>query len=161
MQRPEIAKDSLPVSGLRWTIVLIFTLFGTAKFAAYEASGEAMIAGKHPLFSWMYPLLGERGASGVIGTVELTTGALIAFGAASSRASVVGGAMGVFTFGVTLSFSFGAPSFWEEGYGVPFLGSTGQFLMKDAVLLAACLAITAEGLKRMRLDRHPSESGRA
>lgn len=146
----QLSGDSVVVAGLRWTIVLIFLLFGTAKFAAYEAAGVAVIAGHHPLFGWMYPLLGERSASNVIGTVELITGAIIALGAVSARASVLGGAMGIITFSLTLSFSFGAPAFWQAGYGAPFLGSTGQFLIKDAVLLAACLAVAADGLKRMQ-----------
>lgn len=146
-----VPTDAVIVAGLRWSIVLIFALFGTAKFAAYEAEGVAKIASHYPLFSWMYPLWGERGASNVIGTIELLTGAIIAIGAMSPRASFVGGAMGVFTFCVTLSFSLGAPAFWQSGYGAPFLGSTGQFLMKDAVLLAACFALAANGLRRMRI----------
>lgn len=58
--------------------------------------------------------------------------------------------MGVFTFCVTLSFALGAPAFWQAGYGLPFLGSTGQFLMKDAVLLTACYALAVNGLKRLQ-----------
>ena len=145
--------NSFVIACQRWTLVLIFALFGVAKFAQYEAEGVAGIASQHPLFAWMYPLWGNSGASAVIGCIELITGALIAAGAISARASVVGGAMGVFTFCVTLSFAIAAPTFWQEGYGMPFLGSSGQFLLKDAVLLAACLAITIDGymtLQKMR-----------
>ena len=149
MHARRTTKDDPVIAGLRWSVVLIFALFGTAKFAAYEAQGVAMLAGKHPLFSWMYPLLGERGASNVIGSVELATGALIALGAWLPRVGLVGGFMGVITFCTTLSFSLGAPAFWQKGYGAPFLGSTGQFLVKDAVLLAACVAIAAVGRERM------------
>lgn len=145
-----ILGDTVVDAALRWTLVLIFALFGAAKFAAYEAAGVAMLAGKHPLFSWMYPLLGERGASGAIGVIELLTGTVIALGAWSARASVVGGAMGLVTFCLTLSFAFGAPQFWQDGYGPPFLGSTGQFLIKDAVLLAACFAIAMRGWNRLQ-----------
>lgn len=140
-----VMHEQVVMAGLRWSMVLIFGLFGTAKFAAYEAQGVAMLAAKHPLFSWMYPLLGDRGASNVIGSVELAIGAMIALGAWSARASLVGGVMGVITFCATLSFSLSVPAFWQSGYGAPFLGSTGQFLIKDAVLLAACLAIAATG----------------
>jgi reactive chlorine resistance protein C len=153
MQMSHLVNERAVVAGLRWSLVLIFALFGTAKFAAYEAQGVAMLAERHPLFSWMYPLLGERGASDVIGSVELATGALIALGAWSTRAGVAGGIMGVITFCTTLSFSLSAPAFWQSGYGAPFLGSTGQFLIKDAVLLAACLAIAAAGKKRAVLAR--------
>ena len=63
---------------------------------------------------------------------------------------VLGGAMGVITFCITLSFSLGAPDVWQTGYGAPFLGTTGQFLVKDAVLLAACFAIAADAKTRLR-----------
>lgn len=146
-------KDAHVTAALRWSIVIIFALFGIAKFVAYEAEGVARIARDYPLFSWMYPIWGERGASNVIGTIELLTGATIALGAISPLAGLVGGAMGAFTFCVTLSFALGAPAFWQAGYGAPFLGSTGQFLIKDAVLLAACFALAVEGLRRMQQTR--------
>jgi reactive chlorine resistance protein C len=152
MQMGQLVSERAAIVSLRWSMVLIFALFGTAKFAAYEAQGVAMLAGKHPLFSWMYPLLGERGASNVIGTVELATGALIALGAWSARAGLAGGVMGVITFSTTLSFSLSAPAFWQSGYGAPFLGSTGQFLSKDVVLLAASFAIAAAGRQQMAMS---------
>lgn len=147
------------VAGLRWTLVLIFALFGTAKFAAYEAQGVATLAASYPLFGWMYPLLGERGASNVIGTIELAAGTMIAAGAWSPRAGLVGGLMGVATFCITLSFAISAPAFWESGYGAPFLGRTGQFLTKDAVLLAACAAIAVDGLRRTQRAGGSSNTG--
>ncbi|MDV5825698.1 YkgB family protein [Sphingobium naphthae] len=150
MKTSYVPNDATTIAALRWSIVIVFALFGIAKFAAYEAEGVAKIASHYPLFSWMYPIWGERGASNVIGTIELLTGAMIALGARYPLASLAGGAMGVFTFCVTLSFSLDAPAFWQVGYGAPFLGSTGQFLMKDAVLLAACYALAVNGQRRMR-----------
>lgn len=137
--------DKLPpqtfaIGALRWSLLFIFALFGVAKFAAYEAQGVAGIAMHYPLFSWMYPLIGVQGTSNIIGTIELATGVLIALGAWSHRAGLIGGLMGMATFVITLSFSFGVP-LWEDGYGFPFMGSTAQFLFKDAVLLAGCLAL--------------------
>lgn len=146
--------DKLPpqtfaIGALRWSLLFIFVLFGVAKFAAYEAEGVAGIAMHYPLFSWMYPLIGVQGTSNVIGTIELATGALISLGAWSHRAGLLGGLMGMATFLVTLSFSFGVP-LWEEGYGFPFMGSTAQFLFKDAVLLAGCLALTLHAGNALR-----------
>lgn len=128
------------IQALRWSIVFIFTLFGIAKFAAYEAEGVARIAEHYWLFSWMYPLWGVQGASNAIGVLELSAGALIAAGAWSHRAGLIGGAMGIATFLVTLSFSIGT-NLWQKGYGFPFMGSLAQFLFKDVVLLAACFAL--------------------
>lgn len=130
----------LAIAALRWSLVFIFAFFGVAKFAAYEAEGVARTAMHYPLFAWMYPLIGVQGTSNVIGAIELLAGALIALGAWSHRAGVLGSLMGICTFLITLSFSFGA-SLWEEGYGFPFMGATAQFLFKDAVLLAACLTL--------------------
>lgn len=136
----KLPSQLLAIAALRWSIVFVFAFFGVAKFALYEAEGVARIAMHYPLFSWMYPLIGVQGTSNVIGSIELLTGALIALGAWSHRAGLLGGLMGVCTFLVTLSFSFGVP-LWEEGYGFPFMGSVAQFLFKDAVLLAGCLAV--------------------
>lgn len=144
-----IPGDDTVVAALRWSIVIIFALFGIAKFAAYEAEGVAPIGQNYPLFFWLYPLFGVQGASNVIGTIELATGAIIAIGARVPLASLIGGLMGMFTFLVTLSFSFGVPQLWEPGYGFPFMGSTAQFLFKDVVLLAACFAIAVAGAKRV------------
>ena len=130
----------LAMAALRWSLVFVFAFFGVAKFAAYEAEGVARTAMLYPLFAWMYPLIGVQGTSNVIGTIELLAGALIALGAWSHRAGLLGSLMGICTFLITLSFSFGA-SLWEEGSGFPFMGPTAQFLFKDAVLLAACLAL--------------------
>lgn len=134
---------------LRWSLVVIFAFFGTAKFAAYEAVGVATIARDYWLFFWLYPLGGEQFASNVIGTLELTTGLLLALGSRYNLASLAGGAMGICTFLVTLSFLLIAPTTFEEGYGFPFLGSSGQFLIKDLVLLGACFNLVLIATRRV------------
>ncbi|SNS42490.1 DUF417 family protein [Sphingopyxis indica] len=143
--------QTFSIGALRWSLVFIFAMFGIAKFASYEAEGVAGIAMHYPLFAWMYPLIGVQGTSNVIGTVELATGALIALGAWSHRAGLLGGLMGMATFLVTLSFSFGVP-LWQDGFGFPFMGSTAQFLFKDAVLLAACLALALHAGHALRTN---------
>lgn len=143
-----LSASRIDVHLMRIAIVFIFLMFGMAKFALYEAEGVARTAEHYWLFAWMYPIWGVQGASNAIGTVELTTGALIALGAVSPRAGLVGGLMGMATFLVTLSFSFGA-DLWEEGYGFPFMGRSAQFLFKDAGLFALCLALTLDGVRRL------------
>ena len=145
-------RDRLGDGALRWSLVVIFFLFGTAKFAAYEAEGVAHIAEHYWLFFWLYPLGGVRFASAVIGVLELSTGVMLALGTRFRVASVIGAAMGICTFLVTLSFMIGNPRAFEEGYGFPFLGSSGQFLMKDLVLLAACFALLLSSLHRLRFS---------
>lgn len=135
---------------LRWSLVVIFAFFGTAKFAAYEAEGVARIAQDYWLFFWLYPLGSVQFASNAIGTLELSTGLLLALGSRYNLASLVGAAMGICTFLVTLSFLLIAPTTFEEGYGFPFLGSSGQFLLKDLVLLAACVSLALAAFERIR-----------
>ena len=65
---------------LRWSLVVIFFLVGTAKFAAYEAEGVKGIAEHYWLFFWLYPLGGVRFASGFIGVLELSTGFILDLG---------------------------------------------------------------------------------
>ena len=145
-------RDRLGDEALRWSLVVIFFLFGTAKFAAYEAEGVAHIAEHYWLFFWLYPLGGVRFASAVIGVLELSTGVMLALGSRFRVASVIGAAMGICTFLVTLSFMIGNPRAFEEGYGFPFLGSSGQFLTKDLVLLAACFALLLSSLHGLQLS---------
>ena len=143
--------DRLGEEALRWSLVVIFLFFGIAKFAAYEAEGVAGLAEHYWLFGWLYPLGGPRFASDVIGTLELSTAMALALGSRFAKASLVGGAMGMATFLVTLSFMIGAPKLFEEGYGFPFIGSTAQFLLKYLGLLAACLNIVL--FARRRIER--------
>lgn len=142
-----VPSDAATTAVLRWSLVAIFFFFGIAKFAAYEAEGVAQIASSYPLFGWMYPLWGPRVASDVIGTIELATCAALALGAFFPRISLIGGLMGMCTFLITLSFLIGAP-IWQTGYGAPFIGSLGQFLLKDAGLFAGCFAIAVASARR-------------
>ena len=82
-----LSASRIDIHVMRAAIVFIFLMFGIAKFALYEAEGVARTAEHHWLFAWMYPLWGAQGASIAIGTLELTTGAVIALGAVSPRAA--------------------------------------------------------------------------
>ena len=148
----------LGVEALRWSLVVIFVFFGIAKFTAYEAEGVAHLAEHYWLFAWLYPLGGPRFASGVIGVIELSTAMLFVLGARFTWALLIAAAMGVCTFLVTLSFMIVAPDAWQQGYGFPFMGSSGQFLMKDVVLLAACFNLLQ--VARSRLAESGDARGR-
>jgi reactive chlorine resistance protein C len=145
--------DAASNAALRWSVVLVFALFGTAKFALYEAEGVAQIAQHYWLFGWLYPIGGVQFASRVIGSIELATGVLLALGAWYRWPALLGAVMGMCTFIVTLSFMIGAPQAFEAGYGFPFLGATGQFLMKDIVLLAACFALARDAWRGLNPRR--------
>ncbi len=141
--------DTLAINVLRWTSVLLFGAFGIHKFLAYEAELIEPMAASHPLLAWLYPTFGIQGASIAIGSVELTTGLLLALGAWSRRASMAGALLAMGTFATTMSIMLtNAPLAFQDGYGPPWLSFEGQFLSKDMVLFAVALAIFLDAYAR-------------
>lgn len=130
---------------------MIFFWFGLQKFTAYEAMGIAPLVSNSPLTSWLN-VLGTQGASMAIGVSELAFGLLLAigFGRPGSLAAI-GGALGsCVTFLTTLSFMATTPGVWAPS-GPPLLsGTTGVFLVKDIVLLAASLVLLSQSVARRR-----------
>jgi len=136
---------------LRLSLVVIFFWFGLQKFTAYEAMGIAPLVSNSPLTSWLN-LLGTQGASMVIGTSELAFGLLLAIGFHRPESlAAIGGALGsCVTFLTTLSFMATTPGVWAPS-GPPLLsGTTGVFLIKDIVLLAASLVLLSQSVALRR-----------
>lgn len=125
---------------LHIAMALVFFGFGIAKFASYEQQAVAALVEKHPILSIGTSWLGNSGFSLLLGVVELATGCLLLLGLRSHMLGFWGGALGVLTFVVTLTI-FPFVPFFEPAAGRLFLSATGQFLMKDLGLLAACAAI--------------------
>ncbi|MCW8087590.1 DUF417 family protein [Sabulicella glaciei] len=138
---------------LRLTMVLIFLSFGMQKFTAYEAAAIEPFLVHFPLLRWLHDLLGRQGASNLIGSVELLAGLGLAVGffARGSLPSLLGAAISVVTYLVTLSFLLTTPGVivWQEGLPLssPY---PGQFLMKDMVLLAASVFLLGQALSARR-----------
>lgn len=128
---------------LRWALVLIFLWFGGMKFTSYEANGIAPLIAHSPVMSWMATSFGIRGASDVIGVLELSTAATLIAGAFVPIASALGAAMSTVTYLITLTFFLSTPGVAEPmAGGFPALSApVGQFLLKDVVLLAASLTL--------------------
>ncbi len=135
------ALEAIGSQVLRYGLVLVFVLFGTAKFTAAEAAAIRPLVSNSPLMGWLYAVLGERGAAAAIGTVELVTAALIALRPLSVRASAIGSALAVGTFLTTLSFLFTTPGALSAAH--PAHG----FLLKDVALLGAAIALGTEALR--------------
>ena len=128
---------------LRWSLVVIFLWFGCMKFTSYEAHGIAPLIANSPIMSWLHPLLGIEGASRAIGVLELSTAVVLAIGAFVPVASALGAAMSIATYTITLTFFISTPGVFEPSLGgFPAIsGGTGQFLLKDLVLLAASVTL--------------------
>ncbi len=125
---------------LRVGLVVLLGMWGAFKFTAFEAEGIRPLVEHSPLLSWLYPLLGVRGTSGLIGAVEITAAVLIATRRWTPRLSAVGSLIAAGTFVVTLSFLVTTPGALAPD------SAFGGFLMKDIMLLGAALFTAAEAL---------------
>jgi uncharacterized membrane protein YkgB len=125
---------------LRYGLVALLLMWGGFKFFAFEAEGIRVLVSHSPLLSWLYPVFGVRGASALIGVVEVIAAILIALRAWKPRLSALGSLIASLTFLTTLSFLVTTPGIMSPEN--PF----GGFLMKDVILLGAALATAAEAI---------------
>jgi uncharacterized membrane protein YkgB len=132
---------------LRYGLMALLLLWGGFKFAAFEADGIRPLIEHSPLLSWLYPLLGIRGASALIGVVEISAALLMGLRRWRPDLSAVGSLLASCTFVVTLSFLVTTPGVLAPTN--PF----GGFLMKDIILLGAALYTAAEALDAARVKR--------
>jgi len=137
---------------LRWALVIVFLWFGGMKFTAYEAQGIAQFIEHSPLMGWLHSLFGVQGASQFIGTLELATAAALILGAFKPIFSVLGAAMSAATYAITLTFFLSTPGVAEPtAGGFPAISAMpGQFLLKDAVLLAASLVLLSAAVRQKK-----------
>jgi reactive chlorine resistance protein C len=135
------------VAFLRWSLVAIFIWFGIQKFTPYAAEAIEPLIANSPFVSWL-GVFGVRGEARIIGTIELTTAAILIIGAVVPIASAVGAAMACVTFLLTTSFIFTTPGITQKSTtGFPIISTLlGQFLIKDIVLLAASLTLLLASL---------------
>ncbi len=136
--------EELGIAVLRYGVVFLLVVIGTAKYFAFEAEGIKPLVEHSPFLSWMLGTFGVQGASSVIGTLEILTGLAIASRRISPRLSALGSAAGVITFLTTLSFLFSTPG------ALSLKHPAGAFLMKDVVLLGACILTAAEAFRAAR-----------
>lgn len=136
-QPKEFAVDNTAL--LQWSLFVVFLWFGGMKFTDYEAQGIAPFIANSPVMNWLHSLFGVRGASSVIGAIELATAAALATGAFNRFALVLGALMSCATYAITLTFFLSTPGVAEPSAGgFPAISAPiGQFLLKDIVLLAA------------------------
>jgi len=131
----------------KYSIVLILLWIGAMKFSAYEAGAIEGLVASSPLTSWLYNILSLQGTANLIGSIEITTALLIVFGHINRNIAIAGSLLAVAIFSTTLSYLLTAPG-WEASLGgFPALSVLpGQFLLKDAVLLAVSISLLADTL---------------
>ena len=154
-----VASESTPTTAQRVTslgdkavllsTVLVLAWIGAMKFTAYEAGAIEGLVASSPLVSWLYAVFSQQGASNLIGSIEIATAITLLVGMRYRLAAILGALAAVATFAITLSFLFTAPG-WEASLGgFPALSVVpGQFLLKDAVLLAVAINLLGKALSR-------------
>ena len=136
---------------IRYGLVVILLWVGALKFTAYEAEAVQGLIANSPLFSWLYSVTSVRGASMLIGIVEITLGVLIATRPVAPKISAIGSIGAIIMFLLTLTFVLTTPGVWQAGYGFPFPSPMpGQFLAKDIMLLGAAIWTAGEALRAAR-----------
>lgn len=116
-------------------IILVLAWIGAMKFTGPEAEGVWPLLTSSPLFDWWITDFGKQMASNIIGIIELATVVLLTGYWWNRRAYEFGLLLAGGTFVITLSFLVTFSASWSPGF--PYLSSTGHFLLKDALLLAA------------------------
>lgn len=141
-------RDRRDLALLRWTLVIIFLWFGAMKFTAYEADAIAPLIGHSPIMGWL-SIFGMLGQSYLIGVIELSTAFVLILGAFRPVFSALGALMSAGTYLITLTFFVTTPGVGEPtAGGFPALSAMpGQFLLKDAVLLAASLVLLRASIR--------------
>lgn len=138
----------------RWGVALVLLWIGGMKFTAIEAEAIRPLIETSPLMGWLYALFDVQQASNLIGAIEIATAAALVALPRAPRIGALGLALAALTFAATLSFLLTLPG-WQDGYAAPAIGGTGQFLVKDLLLLLVCAVSWAEEV-RPALRRRPS-----
>lgn len=140
---------------LLWSLVVVFLWFGAMKFTNYEAQGIAPFIAHSPIMSWLHSAFGVRGASMVIGVMELATAGALVAGVFNRAAFTLGAAMSCATYAITLTFFLSTPGVAEPtAGGFPAISAPiGQFLLKDLVLLAASIVLLRTALASWKTAR--------
>jgi uncharacterized membrane protein YkgB len=136
---------------LRYGLVLVIGWIGLLKFTSYEAAGIQPLVANSPFMGWLYEIFPVTTFSAMLGVVEVATAVLIAVKPWWPKLSAAGSAMAIGLFAATISFLFTTPGVGEEAAGgFPLLSMTGQFLIKDVVLLGAAVWTLADALRAAR-----------
>ncbi len=147
------SKGDLEAAGglfIRYSLVAVLLWIGALKLTEYESVGVYNHASHSPLLAWGYHLVNVRVFSVILGAFEWTFAILIAIRPISPRLSALGSFGSIGMFLITLTFLLTTPGAWQMNYGFPFLSLTGQFLLKDLVLLGAAIWTAGESLQAAR-----------
>jgi uncharacterized membrane protein YkgB len=135
----------------RYGLVIVIAWFGVMKFTNYEAQGIQPLVAESPFMSWLYDIFSVYTFSVLLGVFEVAAAILIAVKPLWPTVSVLGSALAILLFAVTISFLFTTPGVFEESVGgFPLLSMTGGFLIKDVALLGISAWTLSDALRATR-----------
>lgn len=127
----------LDIHALRFTLVIIFAIFGGSKFFEFEVRGLVPLISITYL-NFLYELFGHHVTSYILGVVELTACIGLFLGAFWARAGVIGSVCAILTGLGTLSLM---P---QSGFSL--------FILKDLLLVAGGMVIFRHDFLRARVS---------
>ncbi|WP_028773635.1 DUF417 family protein [Shewanella waksmanii] len=147
------ANDTLQQWALRlnWLgVVLVLTWIGGMKFTQIEADGIEGLMRTSVLFSWIYDYFSVLHGSYFIGVIELIAVVALMMARISTPIYYLGLLMAALTFIATQTFIISLPAYSTDS-GFWMLTSSGQFIVKDLVLLASCVVLFVHHNNRQKV----------
>lgn len=152
------AVDALAHIVARYGLAVVIGWIGIFKFCSYEALNIQPLVANSPFMGWVYNLFSVETFSSILGIVEIATAVLLVVKPWYPRVSLVGSVVAILLFISTLSFVITTPGVSEASAGgFPFLSMTGQFLIKDIVLLGVSILTLADAMKAIAHRAEPAQ----
>ncbi|MGY4646313.1 YkgB family protein [Mycobacterium sp. URHB0021] len=132
----------------RYGLAIVIGWIGIFKFYPYEAHNIQPLVSNSPFMGWLYSLFSVETFSLMLGIVEVITALLLVIKPWYPAVSLLGSVMAILVFVCTLTFVITTPGVGEASAGgFPLLSMTGQFLIKDIVLLGVSILTLADALR--------------
>jgi reactive chlorine resistance protein C len=106
---------------------------------------------------WLYSVFGVETFSMMLGSVEVATAVLLVVKPWFPTLSLVGSVLAILLFVSALTFVITTPGVGEASAGgFPLLSMTGQFLIKDIVLLGVSILTLADAMRAIARRATPT-----
>jgi uncharacterized membrane protein YkgB len=138
---------------------MVIGWIGIFKFYPYEAHNIQPLVSNSPFMGWLYSVFSVETFSMIVGVVEVVTALLLIVKPWYPAVSLLGSAIAIVLFVCTLTFTITTPGVVEASAGgFPLLSMTGQFLIKDIVLLGVSILTLADAMRAISCRAMPTNA---